>query len=183
MNGSTTEAMTETPGESLLVAHSTTNIAQAYRFFQIRKKERKMSVGEKRVPRVLDVGNCGHDHGQISSMLKRNFGAESVVADTAAETLERLAREHFDLVLINRKLDHDHSDGIDILKLLKSDPKLSQLPVMLVTNYAEYQEQAVAEGALPGFGKKELGSPVTQERLTAVFKSSDKPLSPSSQTS
>lgn len=141
-----------------------------------------MSVGESHTPRVLDVGNCGHDHGQISSMLKRNFGAESVVAHTAAETLERLARERFDLVLINRKLDHDYSDGIEILKRLKSDPELSQVPVMLVTNYAEHQEQAVAEGALPGFGKKELGLSTTQERLAAVLTSSDKPLAPHSKT-
>lgn len=140
-----------------------------------------MSIEEKSAPRVLDVGNCGHDHGQISAMLKRHFGAETVVAHTGGEALERLARERFDLVLVNRKLDHDYSDGIEIVKRLKTDPELSRIPVMLITNYAEHQEQAVAEGALPGFGKLELAAPTTRERLAAVFSQSEKTASPISQ--
>lgn len=128
-----------------------------------------MNAEPNKTPRVLDVGNCGHDHGQISRMLERTFGAVTAVAETAEQTLERLAREHFDLVLINRKLDHDYSDGIEVLKRIKSDPKLKDTPVMLVTNYPEHQAQAVAEGALPGFGKLQLGSPTTHERLSAVL--------------
>lgn len=128
-----------------------------------------MNASSRKAPRVLDVGNCGHDHGQITRMLERHFGAVTVVADTSDETVERLSREHFDLVLINRKLDHDYSDGIEVIKRIKSDPKLRDTPVMLVTNYAEHQATAVAEGALPGFGKLELGSPTTRERLAAVL--------------
>lgn len=128
-----------------------------------------MNASPQKSPRVLDVGNCGHDHGQISRMLERNFGAVTATADTPDEALERLAREQFDLVLINRKLDHDYSDGIEVVKRIKSDPKLKDTPVMLVTNYAEHQAAAVAEGALPGFGKLELGSPATRERLSAVL--------------
>lgn len=122
-----------------------------------------------RKPRVLDVGNCGYDHGKIAQMLQHEFNAEVVSADSANETLERLARETFDLVLVNRKLDHDYSDGIEIIKLLKSHPEFSGLPVMMITNYPEHQEQAVAAGALHGFGKLELSKPETQERLTAVL--------------
>ena len=128
-----------------------------------------MNAPQAQTPRVLDVGNCGHDHGQIRSMLQRNFGAVCATADTADETLQRLAAERFDLVLINRKLDHDYSDGIEILKRIKQDAELAGLPVMLVSNYAEHQEAAVALGALPGFGKQQLNSPVTLERLSAVL--------------
>lgn len=122
------------------------------------------------MPRVLDVGNCGYDHGKISQMLQGQFGAEVVSADTASETLERLAREAFDLVLINRKLDHDYSDGIEIVKLIKAHPEFAAVPVMMITNYAEHQEQAVAAGALYGFGKLELAKAETLERLGAVLK-------------
>lgn len=128
-----------------------------------------MNASPKKSPRVLDVGNCGHDHGQISRMLERNFGAVMAVAHSADETLERLAREPFDLVLVNRKLDNDYSDGIEVIKRIKSDPKLKDTPVMLVTNYPDQQALAVAEGALPGFGKLELSSPTTRERLSAVL--------------
>jgi hypothetical protein len=36
---------------------------------------------------------------------------------------------------------------------------------MLVSNYPEYQEQAVGAGAAMGFGKAELRSPATLARL------------------
>ncbi len=99
---------------------------------------------ESKKSRVLDVGNCGYDHGKISQMLQRNFNAEVISADSASETLERLARESFDLILVNRKLDHDYSDGIEVIKLLKNHPEFSAIPVMMITNYPEHQEQAVA---------------------------------------
>lgn len=120
-------------------------------------------------PRILDVGNCGYDHGKISQMLQREFGAEVTAAASASETLERLAREAYDLVLVNRKLDEDYSDGIEIIKLLKSHAEFSRLPVMLITNYPDHQEAAVAAGALYGFGKLELAKPETQQRLSAVL--------------
>ena len=39
------------------------------------------------------------------------------------------------------------------------------VPVMLVSNYPQYQQQAVDAGAVPGFGKAELRSPTTLARL------------------
>lgn len=120
-------------------------------------------------PRVLDVGNCNYDHGKISQMLQQKFGAEVLTADSASETLERLAREKFDLVLVNRKLDHDYSDGIEVIKLIKQHPEFSTIPVMMITNYPEHQQQAVAIGAIHGFGKLELAKPETHQRLNAIF--------------
>lgn len=119
--------------------------------------------------RVLDVGNCGHDHGLISSMLQRNFQAETSVADTAEATFEMLGKEHFDLVVVNRKLDQDYSDGIEIIKRIKQDAQWADLPVMLITNYPEHQAAAVAVGAIPGFGKQELSLPTTRERVAAAL--------------
>jgi hypothetical protein len=40
---------------------------------------------------------------------------------------------------------------------------------MLITNYADHQDAAVAAGAHRGFGKKELGLPVTHQRLAAIL--------------
>jgi CheY-like chemotaxis protein len=120
-------------------------------------------------PRVLDVGNCGYDHGQIARMLQKQFGAEVLQAEQASDTLETLRRERVDLVLINRKLDVDYSDGMEVLKAIKQDPQLAPVPVMLVTNYPEHQAEAVAHGALPGFGKLELNQPDTHARLAQVL--------------
>ncbi len=115
--------------------------------------------------RVLDVGNCSLDYGTIRSYLTRAFGAEVVQAHGPEDTLAQLRQKAFDLVLINRKLDRDYSDGIEILKEIKADPKLAKTPVMLVTNYPEHQDAAVAAGAERGFGKLELSDPATAKKL------------------
>lgn len=121
------------------------------------------------VRKVLDVGNCGPDHTAISRMLTDNFEVEVVQSHGLQDTFAQLESEHFDLVLINRKLDQDYSDGINILVQLKADSRTSSVPVMLVTNLQEHQDQAVAQGALPGFGKLALNAPETLSRLSAVL--------------
>ena len=119
--------------------------------------------------RVLDIGNCSHDYGLISGMLHKQFAAEVVQCHGAEDGLDALRHGQFDLVLVNRKLDQDYSDGIDIIQTIKADPQLAAIPVMMVTNYTEHQAVAVAAGALPGFGKRELYTEQTQERLGKVL--------------
>jgi CheY-like chemotaxis protein len=121
--------------------------------------------------RVLDVGNCSLDHGNISTMLEREFGAEVKQTHLADDTLAELRKGKFDLVLINRKLDADYSDGMEILTAIKRDPQLAEVPVMVITNYPEHQDAAVAAGAVRGFGKKAINSPETRERLAPLLSS------------
>jgi len=116
--------------------------------------------------RVLDVGNCSVDHAAVRQLIKSNFEAEIVQTHGPADTLEALRGGAFDLVLVNRKLDRDYSDGIEIVKQIKADPQVSAVPVMLLTNYPEHQQAAVAAGAEPGFGKLEFPKPETRERLS-----------------
>ena len=40
----------------------------------------------------------------------------------------------FDLVLVNRVLDADGSSGLDLIRAIKADPDLANVPVMLVSN-------------------------------------------------
>jgi len=105
------------------------------------------------------------DHGSISRLIASSFAAQIDAADDLTETLERLRAAQYDLVLINRQLDLDGSDGLEIIRTMKADEELAAIPVMLVTNYPEYQARAVADGAEPGFGKNELSSPATKEKL------------------
>ncbi|HTI50565.1 MAG TPA: hypothetical protein VL475_06435, partial [Planctomycetaceae bacterium] len=74
---------------------------------------------------ILDVGQCVPDHAAIRRLLESRFGANVVQTHALDDTLERLREASFDLVLINRKLDLDYSDGIEILKAIKADPKLA----------------------------------------------------------
>jgi len=116
--------------------------------------------------RVLSVGMCGPDHHTLSAYLTKHFDVELRRADGPEDTYEMLRQRPHDLVLINRKLDRDYSDGLDIVRQLKADPQLQQVPVMLITNYPEHQDVAVAAGAARGFGKLEYDKPETLENLT-----------------
>ncbi len=119
--------------------------------------------------RILSVGQCGFDHGNISRTLRTTFGADVVRVDTADEAVEQLQQGTFALVLVNRVFDSDGSSGLDLLRRLKETPELSQTPVMLVSNHEDAQQQAVAAGALPGFGKASLGQPRMLELVRAVL--------------
>jgi CheY-like chemotaxis protein len=119
--------------------------------------------------RVLDVGNCAPDYASVSNFLTRNFDCEVVQAHDAADALKQLKSSRFDLALVNRKLDVDYSDGIEVIRQIKADPQVSDVPVMLITNYPEHQQAAIAAGAIRGFGKLELAKPETRERVAAVL--------------
>jgi CheY-like chemotaxis protein len=119
--------------------------------------------------RVLSIGQCGPDHGSISSFLLRQFGAETVPAVDLAHA-RRLLDPPPALVLVNRKLDADYSDGMEVIRALKADPATRSLPVMLVSNYPEYHVEAAKLGAVPGFGKAELVKPETTAKLEPYLK-------------
>ena len=115
--------------------------------------------------RVLDVGNCGPDFGSMVRFLTKNFDCQVDQAHGPEDTLEKLRGGDYALVLVNRKLDQDYSDGSEILKQIKTDPALQKTPVMIITNHAEHQDAAEALGAERGFGKLEFGDPATLEKL------------------
>jgi CheY-like chemotaxis protein len=120
--------------------------------------------------RVLDVGQCAFDHASIRQLIEEHFEAQVVQAHGPADALEQLRGGTFHLVLVNRILDADGGDGLEIIEHLKDDPQLAAIPVMLVTNYLEHQERAVEAGAEPGFGKAQLTLPETRQRLEPFLK-------------
>lgn len=119
--------------------------------------------------RVLDVGQCSPDHATIRRYLTKHFDVDIVQAHDAEDTVAHLKSGPFDLVLVNRKLDQDYSDGLDIIRRIKSDPEIADVAVMMVTNFPEHQDAAEAAGALRGFGKLEYDQPETREKLAAVL--------------
>jgi DNA-binding response OmpR family regulator len=119
---------------------------------------------------VLDVGNCGPDHHAITRFLTNQFDAVKVLqADDAKAALDYLRTEKIDLVLVNRKLDVDYSDGVDVIRSIRSDSSFASIPIMLITNYDNYQEEAIAAGAIRGFGKLQFSEPSTIERLRSIL--------------
>lgn len=115
--------------------------------------------------RILDVGQCDLDHGNIGGLLRRQFSAEVERAHTVAEALQALSARSFDLVLVNRIFDQTGESGLDFIRTVKSEPATSTTPIVLVSNYPDAQAEAVEAGALPGFGKASLADPATLTRL------------------
>jgi CheY-like chemotaxis protein len=114
--------------------------------------------------RVLSVGQCGLDHGNISRVLRDTVQAEVVPAASADEALEALRGGGFDLVLVNRVLA-DGDSGLELIRRIKATPEAAKVPVLLVSNFADAQAQAIEAGAVPGFGKSALNAPEMVARL------------------
>jgi CheY-like chemotaxis protein len=129
-----------------------------------------VSESMQKAKRVLSVGQCFADHSGITRVLRGAFGAEVVGADSARQALEQLRQEAFALVLVNRVLDADGSSGLELIRAIKAEEQLRDVPVMLVSNYEEAQAQAVQAAALPGFGKAALGQPQMLARVEAYLR-------------
>jgi two-component system, chemotaxis family, chemotaxis protein CheY len=113
--------------------------------------------------KVLSVGQCAIDHGNVSRALQSEFGADVRPAATADEALAALRGGSFALVLVNRVFDANGDSGLDFIRHVKAEAP--GVPVMLVSNFADAQAQAIEAGALPGFGKAALNAPETLARL------------------
>ena len=115
--------------------------------------------------RVLSIGQCDVDHSAITWTFRQNFGAKVTAARDAGEALAHLAREKYDLILVNRLLDADHSPGLDVIRQIKATPASAKTPIMMVSNFENAQQEAVALGAVPGFGKAALTDDEAMERV------------------
>lgn len=114
---------------------------------------------------VIDVGQCNPDHAALTRAVEQ-CGASILRAHTGADAKRLLAEHEVALVLVNRILDADGSDGMQLIGELIA---MGRAPVMLVSNYPDCQSKAVEMGALPGFGKAALADPSTIAMLQAVL--------------
>jgi CheY-like chemotaxis protein len=115
--------------------------------------------------RVLTVGHCGFDNSQLAGLVRQTAEAEIVRAQGIDDALAALRGSTFDLVLVNRVFQGGSQSGLELIRRIKNEPAVQATHVMLVSNYAESQTEAVAAGAEPGFGKADMGRPETEELL------------------
>jgi two-component system chemotaxis response regulator CheY len=126
--------------------------------------------------KVALVGHCGPDSSFLRIAVSRAERDIQVVSVDDDSDLKRLLDEGVDLLLLNRQLDYgfDEDEGVALIRKLRA--AYPHVKTMLVSNYTEAQAAAVAEGALPGFGKREIGTPRVGELLREALK----PTQPSS---
>lgn len=121
--------------------------------------------------RVLLVGHCGPDAFMLRRAVRSMLGTKQVEMINSADDLEReLGRAS--LVLVNRVLDgrFDSDSGIELIRRLAGR---GGARLMLVSNYADAQAEAVAAGAAPGFGKAEANTEQARRRLLEAIADSE----------
>jgi two-component system chemotaxis response regulator CheY len=108
--------------------------------------------------RVVLIGHCGPDGSYLRMTISRVSREISVTMVDDETELQKAIDAGIDLVLVNRQLDYGfkESEGVEIIARLHS--AYPNLKMMLVSNFPESQAEALAAGAMPGFGKRELGS-------------------------
>ena len=118
---------------------------------------------------VALVGHCGPDSGYLRMTLSSIARDVKIVAADDDDSLKHVLSAGVDVLLVNRVLDFgfDEHEGIAVIrKLHKHYPNVKMI---LVSNYPEAQAAAVAAGGLPGFGKRDLGSPRVKEMLRELL--------------
>ena len=117
--------------------------------------------------KVVLVGHCGPDSSYLRMSVGSAVKGVSILAADDDAELSQVLSEQVDLLLFNRELGYGFSEteGVKFIQRLRaSNP---QLKMMLVSNYPDAQAAATAAGALPGFGKRELGT----KRVTELLRS------------
>ena len=115
--------------------------------------------------KIALVGHCGPDSSFLRiAVAKAERDALVLMVDDDSD-LKRVLDDGVDLLLLNRQLDYgfDDREGVALIRKLRT--LYPGVKTMLVSNYPEAQAAAVAEGALPGFGKREIGTPKVNELL------------------
>jgi hypothetical protein len=122
--------------------------------------------------KVALVGHCGPDSSFLRIAVSRAEKDVQVVAVDDDSDLSRLLKDGVDLLLLNRQLDYGFSEdeGVALIRRLRAAHP--HVKTMLVSNYPDAQAAAVAEGALPGFGKRDMGTPRVAELIREALKSS-----------
>jgi two-component system chemotaxis response regulator CheY len=116
--------------------------------------------------RVVLVGHCGPDSSYLRMTISRVSREISVSMVDEDADLKNVIEGGAELLLVNRQLDYGfkESEGVQLIARLHGEHP--NLKMMLISNFPESQTEALAAGALPGFGKRELGS----ERVAGLIR-------------
>ena len=120
--------------------------------------------------KIALVGHCGPDSSFLRIAVSKAQREAMVLSVDDDSDLKRVLDDGVDLLLLNRQLDYgfDEDEGVALIRRLRA--AYPHVKTMLVSNYPEAQAAAVAEGALPGFGKREIGTPRVNELLREALK-------------
>jgi hypothetical protein len=114
--------------------------------------------------RILLVGHCGVDGPRMQSEISDFLSDADVLRINSDRELQRAVDQGADLLLINREpLGFEPRLGQDLIRELHE--KYPEQKLVLVSDYDDAQKEATEAGALPGFGKSDIGSPKFEQTI------------------
>ena len=123
--------------------------------------------------KVALIGHCGPDSSYLRIAVSKADRDIKVVAADDSAGLNKLLVEGVDLLLLNRQLDFgfEEQEGVALIRRLGAEHP--GVKTMLVSNYPDAQAAATSAGALPGFGKRDIGSSKVAELIREALKDTD----------
>ncbi len=114
---------------------------------------------------IMIVDDCQTTRKLLGHYLKTR-GYTVVFAENGLDALEKLGTETVNLVMTD--LNMPYMDGMELIKTLRADPQLSEIPVLMVTTENDEEERAKA---LSSGANGYLVKPVTGDAIAQNIKS------------
>ncbi len=96
--------------------------------------------------KIMIVDDCNTTRKLLGHYLQSR-GYSVVFAENGLDALEKLAIN--DVKLVMTDLNMPYMDGIELIKTIRSDPELSEMPILMVTTENDdiEREKAISSGA------------------------------------
>ena len=91
--------------------------------------------------KIMIVDDCNTTRKLLGHYL-RSRGYSIVFAENGLDAIEKLAVHYVNLIVTD--LNMPYMDGIEFIKTLRSDPELSEIPILMVTTENDDIERAKA---------------------------------------
>jgi DNA-binding NarL/FixJ family response regulator len=118
--------------------------------------------------RILLVGHCGVDGPRLQREIASQLGSAEALRINSMDDLEEACAKGADLLLVNREpVGFSPLMGVDLIRQLHEE--YPDQKAILVSDHADAQQEAAAAGALPGFGKADIGSPKFTETIRSAL--------------
>ena len=117
--------------------------------------------------RILVVDD-DHDVSTLAQRVLGRAGYAVEIADRGAKALQQIARESYDLILLD--INMPGMDGWEVLRILKADPQTAGLPVAMFSVRGEVRDKVhgMQDGALD-YITKPFGVDELPRRVAAIL--------------
>ena len=118
---------------------------------------------------ILVVDDIENMRKLITSMLFKLKFTRIMMAENGRDAWVKVQNHHFDLVISDFNMPK--MNGLDLLKAIRSDPKVSNLPVLMVT--AEAEKESIVEAAkhkVNGYIVKPFSPATLDVKINDIFK-------------